>query len=72
MSNTSHREKADAARAAAAASDLPNVRERELRSAGAYDGLAERDERVAAASGKRQAAAAAAREHRQIDCDEGN
>jgi hypothetical protein len=54
-----HRESADAARTAAAAADLPNVRDRELRSADAYDALAARDEHIAARAETRQAEAAA-------------
>lgn len=55
MSNASHRSNADAARSAAAASDLPNVRERELRSAAAHEAAATRDERNSAKLKVRQA-----------------
>jgi hypothetical protein len=55
----SHRESANDARTAAASAELPNVRERELRSADAYDALAKRDEHVAAKSKTRQDEAAA-------------
>ena len=54
----SHLESADAARTAAAAAELPNVRDRELRSAKAYDALAARDEEIAAWAGTREAEAA--------------
>jgi len=55
VSNKSHRSNADEARAAAAASDLPNVRERELRSADAHDAAATREEMTAARLKVRQA-----------------
>ena len=54
MSNRSHRDSADAARADAAASDLPNVRERHLRSAQAHDAAAAREEKSAASLKRRQ------------------
>jgi len=44
----SHRSNAEDARAAAAASELPNVRERHLRSADAHDAAATREEQNAA------------------------
>jgi hypothetical protein len=53
--NSSHRSSADDARTAAAASDLPNVRERELRSADAHDAAATREETTAAKLKVRQA-----------------
>jgi hypothetical protein len=54
-----HRESAEAARTAAVAANLPNVRARELRSADAYDALAVRDENIAARAETREAEAAA-------------
>jgi hypothetical protein len=62
MSNKSHRSSADDARSAAAASDLPNVRERELRSADAHDAAAAREEVTAARLKVRQAEIAQRRE----------
>ena len=50
MSGNIHRTNAATARATAAASDLPNVRERHLRSAQASDAIAEIEERAAAGS----------------------
>lgn len=64
MSNRSHRESADAARADAAASELPNVRERHLRSAHAHDAAAAREERSAASLKVRQEETAARRVER--------
>jgi hypothetical protein len=61
VSNKSHKDNADAARTAAAASDLPSVRERNLRSAAAYDAMAEREERAAAKLKTRQAETAVRR-----------
>ncbi|MGZ2411974.1 hypothetical protein ACUXST_001395 [Sphingomonas sp. F9_3S_D5_B_2] len=55
MKNPLHRSNADKARAAAAASNLPNVRERELRSADAHDAAATREENSAAKLKVRQA-----------------
>jgi hypothetical protein len=55
VNDKSHKNNADAARAAAAASELPSVRERNLRSAAAYDAMAEREERTAARLKVRQA-----------------
>ena len=55
MANVSHKGNADAARAAAAATGLPSVRERNLRSAAAYDAMAEREELTAAKLKVRQA-----------------
>jgi hypothetical protein len=54
VSNKSHRENADAARADAAASILPNVRERHLRSADAHDAAAAREEKTASSLKRRQ------------------
>jgi hypothetical protein len=51
----SHRGQAHAARTAAAETNLPNVRERELRSAHAHDAAAARDEKTAAKLKVRQA-----------------
>ena len=56
--NKSHRESADEARAAAASSDLPNIRDRHLRSADAHDAAASRQEATAARLKIRQADAA--------------
>jgi hypothetical protein len=55
MANNTHRDNADAARTAAAASALPNVRDREMRSADAHDAMAMREERTAAKLKVRQA-----------------
>jgi hypothetical protein len=55
MANNSHRDNADAARDAAAASTLPNVRFREMRSADAHEAIAVREERAAAKLKVRQA-----------------
>lgn len=59
MSFKPHRESAEDARVAAAAAHLPNVRARELRSADAYDALAQRAEHVAARAGTRKVEATA-------------
>jgi hypothetical protein len=64
MSNRSHRDSADAARADAAATDLPNVRERHLRSAHAHDAAATREEKGAASLKRRQEETAARRADR--------
>jgi hypothetical protein len=64
VSNKSHRDSADAARADAAASDLPNVRERHLRSAQAHDAAAAREEKSAASLKRRQEETAARRAER--------
>jgi hypothetical protein len=61
MSNRSHRSSAESARAEAAASDLPNVRERHLRSAQAHDAAAAREEQTAASLKLRQEETAARR-----------
>jgi hypothetical protein len=58
LSSSTTRDLAEAARKAAAATTLQNVRERELRSAEAYEAMAERTERVSASSNRRQAEAA--------------
>lgn len=58
MSVDSHRDRADAARTAAAASELPNVRARNLRSAEASNALAARAEAAAATLKVRQAESA--------------
>lgn len=50
MSGNIHRTHAATARATAAATNLPNVRERHLRSAQASDAIAEVEERAAAGS----------------------
>jgi hypothetical protein len=54
MSNKARRDSADAARADAAASELPNVRERHLRSADAHDAASAREEKGAASLKRRQ------------------
>jgi hypothetical protein len=64
MSNKSHRGNAEAARADAAASDLPNVRERHLRSAQAHDAAAAREEETAANLKRRQEETATRRAER--------
>jgi hypothetical protein len=64
VSNKSHRQNADAARADAAASELPNVRERHLRSAEAHDAAAAREEKGAASLKRRQEETAARRADR--------
>jgi hypothetical protein len=58
LSSNTARDLAEAARKAAAATTLQNVRERELRSAEAYEAMAERTERVTAGSNRRDAEAA--------------
>lgn len=68
MSNNSHRDSADNARANAAASDLPNVRARNLRSADAHDAAATRDEKSAASLRVRQEETAA----RRAECPDQN
>jgi hypothetical protein len=55
MANNTHRDNADAARTAAAASALPNVRDREMRFADAHEAMAMRGERTAAKLKVRQA-----------------
>ena len=59
--NRSHRNSADEARTAAGASELPNVRERHLRSAAAHDAVALLEEQTAANLKSRQATTAARR-----------
>lgn len=58
MPTKTNREAADDARAAAASSNLANVRDRNLRSAEAYAALADREEFVAAKARARIAEAA--------------
>ena len=58
MSQNSHRNQAEAERTAAAATDLPNVRDRHLRSVKVHDDMAAREERVAVNLKVREAAAA--------------
>jgi hypothetical protein len=55
VSDNPHRKAAEAARAAATASVLPSVRERNLRSAAAFDEMADREEVTAAKLKVRQA-----------------
>jgi hypothetical protein len=69
VSNSSHRNNAETARADAAASDLPNVRERHLRSAQAHDAAALRDEKSAASLKRRQEETAARRALRPSEED---
>ena len=64
MSENIHRINANAARAAAAASDLPNVRERHLRSAEASDALADMQERATAGAKARLSEAEARKAER--------
>lgn len=59
MANSTHRCNADAARVAAAETELPNVRARHLGSADAHDAVANREEKIAASLKSRQAEAAA-------------
>ena len=70
MAYNSHRSNADAARTAAAASDLPHVRERNLRSANAHDAAAAREEETTASLKVRQAETAARRAEGATDHDE--
>lgn len=63
----SHRTSADEARLAAAASDLPNVRQRNLRSAGAHDAEALRQEAATANLQVREAEAIARADSRARD-----
>jgi hypothetical protein len=58
LSSNTARDLAEAARKAAAATTLQNVRKREIRSAEAYEAMAERAERVAVGSNRRGAEAA--------------
>lgn len=58
MTTKTNRESANEARASAASSNLANVRDRNLRSAEAYDTLADREEYVAAKAKTRIAEAA--------------
>lgn len=59
ITTKSHRESANDARIAAGSSELANVRDRQLRSAEAYDALADREEYIAAKAKVRVAEAAA-------------
>ena len=74
MSQNLHRNQAEAERTAAAATDLPNVRDRYLRSAKIHEDMAAREERVAvnlkvreAAAAKRKADGIADDAHGEID-----
>ena len=67
MSENIHRDNAKAARAIAAATDLPNVRDRYLRSAEASDAVAEMQERAAAGSKERLSEAAVRKAGRMPD-----
>ena len=64
MIDNRHRERAEDARAAAAASELPNVRARNLRSAKAHDAEADQEEQAAADLKVRQAETASRRSAR--------
>lgn len=70
MRENSHRNSAEAARIAASASDLPNVRERHLRSARAHDAAASSEEEAAASLKVRQAETAARRAAGASDIEE--
>jgi hypothetical protein len=70
LSSNIARDLAKAARKAAAATTLQNVREREIRSAEAYEAMAERTERVAAGSNRRGAETAMRKSAKDI-ADEG-
>jgi hypothetical protein len=70
MANNSHRSSADTARANAATSELPNVRERFLRSARAQDAAATSQEETAASLKVRQAETAVRRAEGATDHDE--
>ena len=61
MKRNLHRDSADSERAAAAATKLPNVRERHLKSAQVHDDIAEQEERTAASSKQRVEIKAASR-----------
>lgn len=61
MRKSGHRTSAEAARAAAAETDLPNVRARNIRSAEAHDAAANREEETAAKLKVRQEETAARR-----------
>lgn len=61
MTDNVHRTNAQTARDAAAATALPNVRDRHLRSAAASDAIATMEERVAASSRLRTSEAAVRR-----------
>jgi hypothetical protein len=61
LSNKGHRGNAEAARAAASDSNLPNVRARHIRSAEAHEAAATREEDAAAGLKVRQAETAARR-----------
>jgi hypothetical protein len=58
MADNTHRKAAEAARAAATASVLPSVRERNMRSAAAFDEMVDREEVTATKLKARQAEAA--------------
>jgi len=58
VSDNVHRTNAQIARDAAAATDLPNVRDRHLRSATASDAIATMEERIAASAKVRTSEAA--------------
>jgi hypothetical protein len=70
LSNKGHRSSAEAARAAAADTDLPNVRARNIRSAEAHEAAATREEDAAAGLKARQAETAARRAAEKASNDE--
>ena len=69
MSRNSHRDNADTERTAAAATKLPNVRARHLRSAEAHDAVADREERGSASYKAREAQAAERKADKADDDD---
>lgn len=70
IDRVTHRGSAEAARAAAAETELPNVRARNLRSADAHEAAANREERSAASLKKRQAETAARKAEGIVDHDD--
>lgn len=70
MNNNTHRDSADTARADAAASELPNVRARNLRSAEAHDAVAAQEEKSASSLKARISETAARRAERPDQHDE--
>jgi hypothetical protein len=70
VSIDTNRKLAAAARALAAATTLPNVRERELRSAEAYEAMADRAERVAEGKPPSDGKAARAAKRARLDDEE--
>jgi hypothetical protein len=72
MSGEIARKNADEARARASAATLFNVRERELRSAAAYDAIADREARVAESVKGREASATERRQAKAKALDGAN